>query len=385
MDKPVVVIGGGIVGTAVAHELQLKGAPTMLVERDVEPQGASAFSFASLTSFDEPQRDVYLLKNHGMIAWRRWAKVYGDELGVRFDGELRWAESTDGGRFLTELFQRAHGRGYPVKLVKGEEVKKLEPASNFSGTFTATYAAGDGQADPVLAIHTLTSAFTEHGGMLLIGRAALHVEQRGITVRVGEDRIEASSVILATGAETTSLLERLGWDAPMDPSPGLLCVTRPLERFLNRTVYVYPKGEVPVHLRQLDDGRVLIGERAQDAVVRNPSTEHARMLLRQASKAFPILKDSDLEHFTVEWRPMPRDRMPIVGPLPGLPSLYVATGHSGVTIAPALAEFITKEILEGTEQDRLKAFRPSRFSAHTADAYRSVEEAFGEASELFIG
>lgn len=314
----------------------------------------------------------------------KWAKVYGDELGIRFNGELRWAESTDGGRFLTELFERAHGRGYPVDFVKGEDVKRLEPASDFSGTFTATHAPDDGQADPLRAIETLASAFAEHGGMLLIGRAALQIEETGITVRVGEDRIEASTVIVATGAETTALLERLGWDVPMDPSPGLLCVTRPLERFLNRTVYVYPEGEIPVHLRQLDDGRVLIGERAQDEVAQNPTREHARMLLRQASKAFPILKDSDLDHFTVEWRPMPRDKMPIVGPLPGLPSLYVATGHSGVTIAPGLAEFVAKEIVDGDEQERLKSFRPSRFSAHAADAYRSIEEAF-IASEVFIG
>lgn len=385
MEHPVVVIGGGIVGTAIAHELQLQGAPTMLVDRDVEPQGASAFSFASLTSFDEPQRDVYALKNHGIIAWGEWVKVYGDDLGVRFPGELRWAESTEAGLVLAELFQQASGRGYPVRFVTGEEVKKLEPASDFSGTFTATYARRDGQADPVRAIGTLTAAFTDHGGIPLIGRAALHVEESGIMVRIGEDRIEASTVIVAAGAETTALLQRLGWDLPMDPSPGLLCVTQPLERFLNRTVYVYPKGEVPVHLRQLDDGRVLIGERAQDEVAKNPTQEHARTLLRQASKSFPILKDSDLDHFTVEWRPMPRDKMPIVGPLPGLPSLYVATGHSGVTIAPALAELIAKEIVEGAEQDRLKPFRPSRFSAHTADAYRSVEEAFSGASEVFIG
>ena len=77
--------------------------------------------------------------------------------------------------------------------------------------------------------------------------------------------------------------------------------------------------------------------------------------------------------------------MPIVGRLPGLPSLYVATGHSGVTTAPALARFVTQEIVHGTEAERLKPFRPSRFSAHRADAYRSIEEAFSGASELFIG
>lgn len=383
--RPVVVIGGGIVGTAIAHELQLSGAETLLVERDVEPQGASAFSFASLTSFDEPNRDVYLLKNHGLIAWRKWAKIYGDKLGVRFPGEIRWAEAAEAGRFLTDAFQRADGRGYPVRFIRGEDVSRLEPASAFSGTFTATYAPEDGQAEPLRAIETLTTAFTEAGGTLLIGRAALVVVEPGITVRVGEDHIEASTVVVAAGAETTALLERLGWEIPMDPSPGLLCVTKPVERFTERIVYVYPKDDVPVHLRQLRDGRVLIGERAQDEVAKNPTMEHARMLLRQAAKAFPVLRGTEVDHFTVEWRPMPRDKMPIIGPLPGLSSLYVATGHSGVTTAPAVARFVGKEIVEDAEQERLKAFRPGRFSARATDAHRSIEQVFSGAPEVYIG
>jgi glycine/D-amino acid oxidase-like deaminating enzyme len=170
----------------------------------------------------------------------------------------------------------------------------------------------------------------------------------------------------------------------MDPSPGLLCVTTPLEPFLNGTVYVYPRDEVSVHLRQLEDGRVLIGERAQDEVAKNPTTEHAMVLLAQARKAFPALEGAELDHFTIEWRPMPEDRMPIAGPLPGLSSVYVATGHSGVTIAPALADFIAQEITQGTESERLTAFRPGRFAARRADAFRSIEEAFSGA-EMFLG
>ena len=129
----------------------------------------------------------------------------------------------------------------------------------------------------------------------------------------------------------------------------------------------------------------MIGERAQDEVAKDPTLAHAELLLGQAVRAFPVLEGTEVDHFTVEWRPMPRDKMPIVGPLPGLPSLYVATGNSGVTIAPALAEFVAKEIVEGREQDGLKPFRPSRFSAHTTDAYRSIEEAFDGPSEVFIG
>ena len=385
MTGPIVVIGGGIVGTAIAHEFQVRGAETVLIERDIEPQGASAFSFASLSGFDEANRDVYLLKTQGMTAWRQWAGVYGDQLGVRFPGEVRQADSSDGSRFLNDVFQRAHDRGYPVRSMTAADVKKLVPAGDFSETLTATYAPEDGQVDPVRAIETLTSAFTELGGILLIGRASLMIDGAGITVRVGDDRIDASTVIVATGAETSALLDRFGWDIPMDPSPGLLCVTEPVERFLEPTIYVYPRGYLPVHLRQLSDGRVLIGERAQDEVAKDPTLEHAQLLLRQAARSFPVLKGAEVDHFTVEWRPMPRDRMPIVGPLPGLASVYVATGHSGVTIAPALARFLAEEVVAGSETERLKPFNPARFAAHGADAHRSIEEAFSGPPEFFLG
>lgn len=385
MDRPVVVIGGGIVGMAIAYELQLAEVTTILVERDIEPQGASAFSFASLSSFDEPQRDVYLLKTHGMIAWRQWAKVFGDELGARFPGELRWAESKEAGSHLTSLIERATSRGHPVRSISTEQITKREPGSRPGGMTVASLAPDDGQADPIRAIDVLGGAFADADGTILVGRASLMIEGSGITVRVGDDRIEAKKVVIATGAETTALLGRLGWEIPLDPSPGLLAVTEPIEPLLTGTVYIYPQSGTPVHLRHTTDGRVLIGERAQDEVAKNPTIEHARSLLRQARKSFPALETADVDHFTVEWRPMPRDRMPIVGPLPGLPALYVATGHSGVTIAPALARFITQEIVEGEEVDRLKPFRPARFSAHRADAYRSIEEAFNAPSEMFIG
>ena len=59
MSAPIVVIGGGIVGSAIAWQLQKRGAPVVLVERDAEPQGASYFSFASLTALDEASTSLY--------------------------------------------------------------------------------------------------------------------------------------------------------------------------------------------------------------------------------------------------------------------------------------------------------------------------------------
>lgn len=384
MTRPIVVIGGGIVGSAIAYELQTHRFPTVLIERDLTPQGASASSFASLTAFDEALRDVYLLRDRGMVGWRRWGKELGDELGIAFGGEIRWAGSKAAASSLVTAAERAIARGYPTRYVNRAEVMRREPSLHPADLVVATLAPYDGQVDPLKAISALRKRFVAGGGEVMLGRAALVVEEDQVAVRVGEERIAARTVVIAAGAETNALLERLGWDVPMEASPGLLAFTRPMPPVLTGTVYVYPEREMAVHMRQLPDGRIAIGERSQEQVAREPTMEHARRLLHEARRHLPALASTDIERFTVEWRPMPRDHMPIVGYLPGLPSVYLATGHSGVTIAPALAAAVTQEVGLRKEVEQMGAFRPGRFAADQAEAFRNIEEAFAP-SEVFLG
>jgi len=385
MDGPVVVVGSGIVGVSIALELRERQTEVILVDRDIEPQGASAFSFASVTAFEEPLRDVYLLKTLGMVHWREWSKRFGEGLGISWDGEIRWAETRDGADKLRTQIEKAYGRGYPVRSISADEIKRRIPASAPGDILAASWVPEDGQADPVRAIDVLRGAFVELGGTVLVGRASLLLDPPRVGVRVGEDRIDASSVVVAAGAESGALLERFGWEVPMDPSPGLLVLTEPTDSLVTGTVYVTPSSGIPIHLRQKADGRVLIGERAQDEVAKDPTMAHAQRLLAQARASFPSLRGVAIDHFTVEWRPMPRDGMPIVGPLPGLASVYVAAAHAGVTLAPALGELVAQEIIENKTAARLEPFRPARFSEHRTDAYVSIEEAFQLPSEVFLG
>jgi glycine/D-amino acid oxidase-like deaminating enzyme len=101
MARPIVVVGGGIVGTAVAWQLQVRGAETTLV-CDVEDPGASYFSFASLSTFDEPLSVVYALKSFGISYWRRWESELGGDIGLRWEGEIRWAETPESAQVLLE-------------------------------------------------------------------------------------------------------------------------------------------------------------------------------------------------------------------------------------------------------------------------------------------
>ena len=70
----------------------------------------------------------------------------------------------------------------------------------------------------------------------------------------------------------------------------------------------------------------------------------------------------DLDQISIGWRPLPKDGMPIIGWLPNQPNSYVATMHSGVSLAAIVAKVASQELLDGVSNTLLKEFRPSRFS-----------------------
>ena len=85
-----------------------------------------------------------------------------------------------------------------------------------------------------------------------------------------------------------------------------------------------------------------------------------------------------VDRWWLAYRAMPADRLPILGPLPWLDSLYLAVSHSGVTLAPALGRLVAKEIIDQTPDGLLAPFRPGRFAERTTQVMLQVESVFRE-------
>jgi glycine/D-amino acid oxidase-like deaminating enzyme len=168
----------------------------------------------------------------------------------------------------------------------------------------------------------------------------------------------------------------VGLEVPTLASPGMLVQTRPLAPLTDRVVYV-PGGPGPaVHLRQRADGRVLVGERTQETPATDPGLHHARALLAQAARFFPVLAGVGVDRWWLAYRAMPADRLPIVGPLPWLEGLYLAVSHSGVTLAPVLGRLIAAEVATRTADGLLAPFRPARFAERATRVMLEVESVF---------
>src|SRR6266542_3109542 len=128
-DHPrVVVVGGGIIGSAIAMHLAERGLRPLLVDEDRAGEAASARSFASLSAFGNDPVAYYELACAALASWSRWAKRLG-EVGYRRGGELRWAADPQQGRELAEQVERARSRGYPIVPVDETDLRQLLPAA----------------------------------------------------------------------------------------------------------------------------------------------------------------------------------------------------------------------------------------------------------------
>jgi len=116
-----------------------------------------------------------------------------------------------------------------------------------------------------------------------------------------------------------------------------------------------------IHLRQLSDGTLMIGEGTQESLSRDDSQAHAEALLARATHYLPALKGARAVPVPVGYRPMPRDGFPVLGFPEPVPNLYIALMHSGVTLAPLVGELAAMEIVDGTRVQSLEAYRPERF------------------------
>jgi glycine/D-amino acid oxidase-like deaminating enzyme len=226
----------------------------------------------------------------------------------------------------------------------------------------------DGIVEPTIAAKACIRAAAKHGAYINLETevTGLTSNSNSATVMAIGENADADVVVLACGTDNTSLAAMVGMNVPQENSPGVVIRTNPIGRSLlsNVSVVYAPPldpGRPEIHLRQCLDGSAMIGEGSQESLARDDTQLHADELLARAAEYIPGLKGASAIPVPVGYRPMPVDGFPVVGFSPKSPNVYMALTHSGVTLAPLMAQLATMEIIDGATVDLLGEYRPSRF------------------------
>jgi len=364
----VTVVGAGIVGAAISYSLAKRGVSVTVIERGSPGREATRRSFAWINATAKHPVSYHDFNRRSLGLWDRFASGLDMDVGLRWGGQLEWAATEDGAVDIRSRAAQLHSWGYPCQVLDRAQLERLEPSLSPGNVTAAIYSELDGRVDPTLAAEACITAATKLGASVKLETevSGLSVNSSSATVVANGETIDSDVVVLAGGVDNTPLAAMAGITIPQQVSPGVVISTNPLSQpLLSNVSVVYAPPLEPdrpeIHLRQRLDGSVLIGEGSQESLARDDTQPHADELLARAAEYLPALKGASAIPVPVGYRPMPLDGFPVIGFSPKAPNVYLALTHSGVTLAPLMAQVATMEIVDGAKVDFAEDYRPSRF------------------------
>ncbi len=348
----IVVVGAGIVGSSIAYHLTKMGAEVTVIERDRPAAHASGKSFAWINaSYPKKPYSYHRLSRLSLLAYHRLETEIG--IDVHWGGSLEWFTSPENQKMLTQEIKIQQDYGVPIEMISDEKAKELEPNVKFDKNAKIAFSQIDGAVDAVKLVDRFLSKTVSLGGDVfhpVTYEGLKTTGQKIVAIKTSVGEIEADQVVFACGVDTDDLLKI---DVLKISKPGIILRTQPIKKVIDRVI-VAPG----VHIHQQNDGTVVIGEPFPSAAF---EMQHSERILAIAQQFVPQLEAIELEEVVIGWRPLPHDERPVVGHVKNIPGIYLATMHSGVTLAPIIGELVAMELLGGTETNLLADFRPDRF------------------------
>lgn len=364
----VAVVGGGMVGSAIAVGCARRGARTVLLDEGDVALRAARGNFGLVWSQG---------KGDGMPAYAAWTReslrhwdsfaeamsgAAGTDIGFRRKGGLIFTLGEQEWEQRVEDVRRLHnqigGASTPVRMLDRRELEELIPGTPLGPrVLGASLAPEDGHVNPLLLLRGMHAAFRAAGGTHRPG-APVDAVRPGFTLHRGAESIAAERVVIAAGLGTPKLAAMLGMQVPVHPVRGQNMVTERLP----------PMLPLPASaIRQTAEGVVQIGVSYEENLWETATTvkELARMAAR-AVQVLPPLRHARIVRAWGALRPMTPDRYPIYAQSQAHPGAYVAVCHSGVTLSAAHAGPLAEGILAGRLPDLVAELGPDRFHADAA-------------------
>lgn len=272
------VVGGGILGLAVAREMLLRrpGARLCVLEagrRIGEHQTGRSSGVIHSGIYYRPGS----LKARLCVAGARELYGYCEEHGVACakSGKLIVATEESEIAGLDELERRGSANGVPgLRRLSAAEIREVEPAA---GGVAALHSPETGVVDFVAVAESYAADAARAGGTVHFGAAVAGVESEpgGIRLRHARGGTRAAAAVFCAGLWSDRLAVACG--APADPRivpfrGGYLEVTAPAADVVRANVYPVPDPDLPflgAHLTRTPDGRLLIGPSALIAPARD--------------------------------------------------------------------------------------------------------------------
>lgn len=360
------VIGGGLVGAAVAYGLAREGAKIVVLDEGDHALRASRGNFGLVwvqgKGYGSPSYARWTMQS--ARAWSQLANALQHETEI--DVQLRqpggynfcFSESEFHARFerLQAIRFDLGGRpeDYPFEMLDSVEVRKHVPHVGPEVT-GASYMPLDGHVNPLKLLRALHTALSRRGAQVVSVGTVRQITRAGgvFNVQVGGERYQSPRLVLAAGLGNRVLADQVGLHAPVQPNRGQVLICERVGHFLD-----FPT----LNVRQTDEGTIQLGDSMEEVGFDDTTTTDVMSAIaKRGVRTFPALAGLRLVRAWGALRVMSPDGYPIYQESESHPGAFVTTCHSGVTLAPNHALTIAPWVLGGVKPAEIQAFEGGRF------------------------
>jgi len=374
----VVVAGGGIVGSACALACAQAGMRVALVECDLWGGGATAAGMGHIVVMDDSEAQFALTRRSQQL----WQEL-STELPVAAEYETPgtiWVAADD--EELAEAERKQSWlveRGVPCRMLSAQSLAEMEPNLR-AGLAGALLVSEDAVVyPPVVALH-LAQRAQAFGAQLITDRALVQMSN-GHAVLTDGTHLRTPRLVNALGANAAQITPGI----PVKKRKGHLAITDRYPGFVHhqlvelgylKSAHSVSSDSVAFNVQPRQTGQMLIGSSRQYG------NEDSRVdqailsaMLQRATHYLPTLASLSVVRVWTGFRAATPDKLPLIGPVLGDDSLWLATGHEGlgITTALATAELLAAHFTAAEQAIPAEPYLPSRF-APTASEPELIQE-----------
>jgi sarcosine oxidase, subunit beta len=371
----ILIIGGGIAGTATACCLAQYGRQVILLEQSELAAEASGLNAGTLwaTGWGRTPDLSSTLSMGSLEIFKSLQLALGYDLEFRQSGSLQAIQTEEEYAFARQEVRELLARGHQVELLDSRGALDIEPALG-PRVLGCLYYPHGGNANPVKTVLALASFAQQHGAAMLTHHEVTgiaHLDDGTYLVVTPLVTFRASTLVLAAGPWCRSLGIMLGLSIPVYAVRGQMWATAPvppsifhsigaLESHLYWHTHPYSDEQTRLELthrhgqrltrhlygRQTRAGEIIIGGDRQLDAPKTPQRDGIETNRAHALELFPFLQDLPIARTWAGWMPFTRDLRPLIGKIPHLDNLYLLTGLSssgfekGLMSGRLLAELI---------------------------------------------
>ena len=365
MNPEIIIIGGGVIGTACAYFLSKRGLKTLVLERSHLGAGASGttasiVSIGGSSSTPEPLQPLNVESYHLILDAE---KDFERPLEIIRGGALYAAMSEQEVLELQAFDKEIRKMGIDCELMNGPEARREEPLL-CSEVEAGLLNPASYHLNPFRLVDGYLSTALDKGSRVEYG-----VEVHGL--EVSNDRIDrvvtnkgdyhADWVVVAGGAYSPQILSSLSVQIPIVPARGQVILTEACQRMTDHVIMFLNH----LYIRQTASGNFYLGSHTEFVGFENRITlEKISAFTKAFVQAVPLLGRLRALRFFAGFRPICEDNLPVIGPMPDCSRLIVAAGHgrAGVRFSAGTGKAVSELIADGETEHSIEAFAVDRFA-----------------------